>query len=121
RAGGGDVSLSQFADLMGALCYPLPVSTTEGDSPAAVGPRIAEAVLAYGLEDGSNQANGYAAPGYEPVNEALVVAEPGITIHDPNRWQPLRIAHMISQNGIPIENGVQQAVGPHWGHVKGFG
>ena len=27
---------------------------------------------------------------------------------------------MISQNGIPVTNGVQQAVGPHWGHVKGF-
>ncbi len=39
---------------------------------------------------------------------------------DPNRWQPLRIEHMISQNGIPVTNGVQQAVGPHWGHVTGF-
>ncbi len=27
---------------------------------------------------------------------------------------------MISQNGIPVVNGVQQNVGPHWGHVKGF-
>jgi hypothetical protein len=27
---------------------------------------------------------------------------------------------MISQNGIPVTNGVQQAVGPDWGHVKGF-
>jgi hypothetical protein len=39
---------------------------------------------------------------------------------DPNRWQPLQIEHMISQNGIPITNGVQQAIGPHWGHVTGF-
>ena len=39
---------------------------------------------------------------------------------DPNRWQPLQLEHMISQNGIPVVNGVQQAVGPHWGHVKGF-
>jgi hypothetical protein len=39
---------------------------------------------------------------------------------DPNRWQPLQIEHMISQNGIPVTNGVQQAIGPHWGHVKGF-
>ena len=39
---------------------------------------------------------------------------------DPNRWQPLQIEHMISQNGIPVTNGVQQAVGPHWGHVDGF-
>ena len=39
---------------------------------------------------------------------------------DPNHWQPLQLAHMISQNGIPVVNGVQQAVGPHWGHVEGF-
>src|SRR3990172_9059320 len=28
-------------------------------------------------------------------------------------WTPFSI-------GIPIENGVQQAIGPHWGRVKGF-
>jgi hypothetical protein len=121
KAVGGDVSMSQFADVMDALCYPLDVTTTQGDSPAALGNRIAEAVIAYGLADGSNQANGYAAEAYKPVNPPLVVDEPGITMTDPNRWQPLQIAHMISQNGIPIENGVQQAVGPHWGHVAGFG
>jgi hypothetical protein len=27
---------------------------------------------------------------------------------------------MISQNGIPITNGVQQAIGPQWGHVTSF-
>ena len=46
---------------------------------------------------------------------------PGTTMKDPNRWQPLQLEQMISQNGIPVENGVQQAVGPHWGHVLGFG
>jgi hypothetical protein len=120
KAVGGAESVSQFADVMDSLCYPLTVTTTEGDSPAAVGNRIAAAVLAYGLDDGSNQAGGYAAPDYTPVNAPLVVAKPGTTMTDPNRWQPLQLEHMISQNGIPVENGVQQAVGPHWGHVKGF-
>jgi hypothetical protein len=41
-------------------------------------------------------------------------------MQDPNRWQPLQLEHMISQNGIPVENGTQQAVGPAWGHVKTF-
>jgi hypothetical protein len=120
KAVGGAESVSEFADVMDTLCYPLEVTTTEGDTPAAVGNRIAAAVLAYGLGDGSNQANGYAAPDYKPVNPPLVVAGSTITMVDPNRWQPLQLEHMISQNGIPIENGVQQAVGPHWGHVKGF-
>ncbi len=120
KAVGGAESVSEFADVMDSQCYPLDVTTTEGDSPAAVGNRIAAAIIAYGMTDGSNQANGYAAPDYKPVNPPLVVASPGTTMTDPNRWQPLQLQHMISQNGIPVENGVQQAVGPHWGHVKGF-
>jgi len=117
---GAEESLSEFSDLMDALCYPLDATSTEGDAPAALGNRIAKAVLAYGLTDGSNEANGYAAPDYKPVNPPLTVAKPGGTMIDPNRWQPLRIEHMISQNGIPVTNGVQQAVGPHWGHVTTF-
>jgi hypothetical protein len=117
---GGSESLSEFDDLMDSLCYPVTVKTTDGDSPAAIGNRIAAAVLAAGRDDGSNEANGYAAPDYKPVNPALVVNKNGTTMVDPNRWQPLQLEHMISQNGIPVTNGVQQAIGPHWGHVKGF-
>jgi hypothetical protein len=117
---GADQSLSEFDDLMDALCYPLDVTTTDGGSPAAVGNRIAAAVIAYGLADGSNQAGGYAAPDYQTVNPPLVVNKPGTTMTDPNRWQPLQLEHMISQNGIPVVNGVQSFIGPHWGGVKGF-
>ena len=120
KAVGADQDLSEFDDLMDALCYPISNTTTDGDSPAAVGNRIAKAVIAYGLADGSNQATGYNDPAYKPVNPPLVVAAPGAIMGDPNRWQPLQIAHMISQNGIPVTNGVQQAVGTHWGYVKPF-
>jgi hypothetical protein len=120
KAVGADESLSAFDNLMDGLCYPLTLTTAEGDSPAAVGTRIAAAVLDYGLNDGSNQAGGYADPDYKPVNPPLVVNKPGASMTDPNRWQPLQLEHMISQNGIPITNGVQQAIGPHWGHVKPF-
>jgi hypothetical protein len=121
KAVGGDVSVSEFADVMDTLCYPVSATSTEGNSPSALGNRIAAAVLAYGKTDGSNEAGGYAAPDYKPVNPPLVVAQPGAGLVDPNRWQPLQLEHMISQNGIPITNGVQQAVAPHWGHVEGFG
>jgi hypothetical protein len=121
KAVGADVSLSEFDNVMDSLCYPLNVTTTVGSDPAAVGNRIAKAVLDYGLTDGSNQAGGYAAPDYKPVNPPLVVAQPGTSMVDPNRWQPLQILHMISQNGIPVVNGVQQNVAPQWGHVKSFG
>jgi hypothetical protein len=117
---GAGESLSEFANLMDALCYPLDVTTTVGDTPAALGNRIASAVIAAGLADGSNEANGYASTDYKTVNPPLVVAKSGTTMTDPNRWQPLQIEHMISQNGIPVTNGVQQAVGPDWGHVVTF-
>jgi hypothetical protein len=121
KAVGADVSLSEFDNVMDSLCYPLNATTTTGNDPAAVGNRIAKAVLDYGLNDGSNQAGGYADPSYKPVNPPLVVAQPGTIMVDPNRWQPLQILHMISQNGIPVTNGVQQNVGPQWGFVKSFG
>ena len=78
-------------------------------------------MLAFGLADGSNEQNNFSdTTGYVAVNPPLVVSESGTAMIDPNRWQPLQLEHMISQNGIPIENGVQQAVGPHWGHVTSF-
>ena len=120
KAVGASESLSEFDDLMDSLCYPIATTTTEGDTPAAIGNRIAATVLAAGKADGSNEANGYAAPDYKPVNPALVVNKTGTTMVDPNRWQPLQLEKMISQNGIPVTNGTQQAIGPHWGHVTGF-
>ena len=120
KAVGGDESLSEFANIMDALCYPLAMTSTEGDSPAAVGNRIGQAVVDAGMTDGSNQANAYAAPDYAPVNPPLVVTDTAIRMSDPNRWQPLQLEFMISQNGIPIEDGVQQHIGPHWGKVKSF-
>ena len=120
KAVGADKSLSEFADLMDALAYPTATTTTDGDTPAAVGNRIAKAVLDYGSSDGSNEANGYAAIDYKPINPPLVVALPEITVVDPNRWQPLQVEYLVSQNGVVLPSGVQQAVGPHWGHVTSF-
>jgi hypothetical protein len=117
---GGTDSVLEFDRLMKDLCYPIGSRSTEGDSPAAVGNRIGAAVIEYGFADGSNEAKGYRSD-YEPVNPPLVVASSDkIAMTDPNRWQPLQLEHMISQNGIPIENGVQQFIGPDWGHVAGF-
>ena len=120
KAVGSEETLAELDGVMATLCYPLTVTSAEGNSPAAVGNRIAAAVIASGLADGSNEAGGYAAAEYQPLNDALVVKEPGTTMIDPNRWQPLELEKMISQNGIPVTNGVQQAVGPFWGHVTSF-
>ena len=121
NAVGGIDSLSEFDTLMAQLCYPVDNESTAGDSPAALGNRIAAATLAFGITDGSNEAEGYTSPDYSPINPPLVVADDTVpTMTDPSRWQPLQLENMISQNGIPIQNGVQQFIDPHWGFVEGF-
>jgi hypothetical protein len=117
---GASDSLPAFDALMESLCYDPDVTTTDGDSPAAVGNRVAAAVIEQGMQDGSNEAGGYAALEYEPVNPPLEVVRPGTRMTDPNRWQPLLIKGMVTQNGIPADSAVQTFIGADWGKVEGF-
>src|SRR5262245_10778346 len=74
---GASQSLPHFDARMLALGYDRTFTSTAGDSPAAVGNRIAANVIAFGLADGSNEQNNYAATnGYQPVNPPLIVALP---------------------------------------------
>ena len=114
-----EIAVTQLDELMDALCYERDITTTEGDSAAAFGNRIAEEVLAFGATDGSNEAGGYVAE-YTAVNPPLVVDRPGTEMNDPNRWQPLELEVMEAQNGIPLEDTVQTFVGPNWGGVTSF-
>jgi hypothetical protein len=117
---GASESIPEFDQLMADLCYPIDITTTDGDSPAALGNRIAQVILEAGHDDGSNEAEGYVSADYQPVNDALTVDASGTDMIDPNRWQPLQIEEMISQNGIAVENGTQEFIGPFWGFVTGF-
>ena len=119
-AAGLEETFDELAATMESLCYRVDYVTTEGDSPAALGNRIAAAVIAYGRNDGAHERLRYADPEYKPVNQPLVVAEPGAEMRDPNRWQPLALAKLIAQNGLPIPGRVQTFIGPHWGRVTGF-
>lgn len=119
NAAGASDSIPEFDDLMEALCYPIDNETTDGNDPAALGNRIAATILERSSSDGANEGDS-SDSGYVPVNRALIVAESGTAMTDPNRWQPLQIGQMISQNGIPVENGVQEFIDPHWGYVTSF-
>jgi hypothetical protein len=110
----------QLDAVMTRLCFRPGYTTTEGDSPAALGNRIAAAVLEAGRADGAHEEERYADASYRPANEPLVVAEPGTTMADPNRWQPLALEEQISQNGLPIPGQIQSFIGPGWGHVTSF-
>ncbi|HEX9634750.1 MAG TPA: vanadium-dependent haloperoxidase [Candidatus Limnocylindria bacterium] len=115
-----DVATEQLDATMASLCYRTDFTSTDGDSPGALGNRIAAAVIEYGRDDGSLEDERYVDSAYQPLNDPLPVADPGTVMVDPNRWQPLALAEQISQNGLPIPGQVQTFIGPHWGHVKSF-
>jgi hypothetical protein len=119
-ASGVQETFDELVETMESLCYPVDAATTTGDSPAALGNRIAAAVIERGLADGANEQLRYADPTYAPVNEPLVVAESGADLRDPNRWQPLALDRQIAQNGLLLPSSVQTFVGSHWGGVHGF-
>jgi len=126
---GAVATMASLDARMAALGYDINVTTTAGNSPAAVGNRVAANVLAYGLADGSNEQGDYAPiPSYQPVNPPLIVALPGSAVGvlgnpglvDPNRWQPLALSYFVDQNGNPIPTGYPSFICPHWGHVAPF-
>jgi hypothetical protein len=119
-ASGLQETFDELTSTMASLCYRIDYTTTDGDSPAALGNRIAAAVIAYGRHDGAHEAVRYLDPEYKPANDPLVVEEAGTEMRDPNSWQPLALAKIVAQNGVPVPGRVQTFVGPHWGHVAGF-
>jgi hypothetical protein len=114
------VATEQLDETMAELCYTPSFTATEGDSPAALGNRIGAAIIESARGDGAREDERYAAADYTPVNEPLVVADPGATMTDPSRWQPLSLDKQVAQNGLPIPGGLQTFIGAHWGHVDGF-
>jgi hypothetical protein len=119
-ASGLQETFDELTSTMESLCYRIDYTTTDGDSPAALGNRIAAAVIEYGRNDGAHEALRYLDPEYKPANGPLVVEEAGTEMRDPNSWQPLALAKIVAQNGLPVPGKVQSFIGPHWGHVAGF-
>ncbi|OAB76236.1 T9SS type A sorting domain-containing protein [Cochleicola gelatinilyticus] len=88
---------------------------------AALGNYLAAQLIAFGLQDGSNEANDYANLFYEPINNPLVTAISGSTgLNDPNRWQPLSIENFVDQSGNTIPGGTPEFLSPEWGIVTPF-
>jgi len=91
-----------FAPLMSRLGYPTDTTTTDLNHPAGGRNVACQAVLDYRHHDGANQLGDEpggtpAAPysdytGYRPINDPmdLTIGFNPSTVHDPNRWQPLR-------------------------------
>lgn len=106
-------SLGAFAACMQALGQDAAITSTSGNSPQAIGNRIAAALIAHGLQDHSNQQNSYLDTSqYFAVNNPMLVQLPGTGgLADINAWQPL------IPPGAP---GVQSFLTPHWSSVTPF-
>ena len=111
----------QYQSLMVQLGYDPSITTVVGDSPAAIGNRIAQALIAFGLADHSNQINGYANQYYQPINPAMIVSLPGNpNVIDIRRYQPLALSFFVDQSGIPIPGGFPPFLSAEWGNVTPF-
>ena len=106
--------------VMASLCYRTDYESTDGDDPAALGNRIAAAVIEFGSTDGALEDERYVDSSYRPANDPMVVDDPGAVMSDPNAWQPLSLGLQLSQNGLPIPGNVQTFIGPQWGFVTPF-
>lgn len=119
---GADETLPNLANLMADLGYDTSMTSTDyqGGSPAALGNYIAQCLISFGLQDGSNEVNDYINIHYEPVNEPLPPIVPGnSSLTDPNRWQPLALDVFIDQSGIEIGE-FPDFLSPEWGIVSPF-
>jgi hypothetical protein len=110
---------------MVALGYAPANVGTVGNSPAALGNRIAAAILASGQDDGSGQAAAYNDPSYSNPQPPLPVIENGIALGgippgtNPDLWQPLWFDEGFNQNGTsPVT--VQPFVGVTWMRTRPF-
>lgn len=89
--------------------------------PAALGNYLADCMINYGFQDGSNEINNYAIQYYKPINPPIApeIPGPGIVV-DPNRWQPIQLNVFIDQAGNIFSGDTIKFQSPEWGNVLPF-
>ncbi|MFM9985709.1 MAG: FG-GAP-like repeat-containing protein, partial [Flavobacteriales bacterium] len=90
-------------------------------SAAALGNYIAQCIIAFGMQDGSNQSGNYTNTSYTPINPPMIVDDPGNpNVVDINRWQPTTLDIFIDQSGNEIPGATPAFIGAQWGSVTPF-
>ena len=115
--------MESINNLMESLGYDISYSETNyhDGNPAALGNYIAQQMIAFGLQDGSNEANDYENQFYEPLNEVLNTDISGnFDMTHPNHWQPLKIENYVDQSGHQVPGGQPPFLSPEWGRVSPF-
>tara|TARA_R110002050_G_scaffold300018_1_gene467371 strand:+ start:57343 stop:61377 length:4035 start_codon:yes stop_codon:yes gene_type:complete len=87
----------------------------------ALGNYIANQLINYGFQDGSNEVSQYENKYYQSVNTALDLTNPeSMTAINPNRWQPLSFNSFIDQSGHVLGGVTPDFLSPEWGSVYPF-
>lgn len=119
---GAATTLPALDELMGSLGYDPAITSTDlsSGSAAALGNRIGQCYIEYGLQDGANEGNGYRNRFYQPVNPPIEPFKPGNpNIVNLDRWQPISLPLAIDQAGNVV-NSTPPALSPEWGAVAPF-
>ncbi len=120
---GALTALPRFDSLFTALGFDASIISSDyaNGTAAALGNYIAECLIEFGKQDGSNEVNDYGNISYQPVNPPLLPILPGNPdLVDPNRWQPLALDVFIDQSGNIIPGSTPEFLGPEWGRVIPF-
>jgi hypothetical protein len=116
-------SLNSFETLLQSYGYDINFTSTDYStgSYAALGNHIADEIIAFGLQDGSNEQNDYANEHYQPANNPLILDlyEDNDNIN-PNKWQPLAFDVYIDQSGNTFPLNTPAFLSPEWGEVTPF-
>jgi hypothetical protein len=82
---------------------------------------MAQKMIEFGLQDGSNEINNYSNLHYQTVNPPLLLSEESLYNDiNPNHWQPLAFEVFIDQSGNEIPGETPDFLGPEWGQVIPF-
>lgn len=120
---GAEESLTLIEELFNAQGHDKSFISTDYSTgnAAAFGNYIAENIITFGLQDGSNEEFDYTNNYYRNWNFPLA---PQLTTNpflwDPNRWQPLTFEIFIDQSGNEIPGGAPEFLSPEWGLVTPF-
>lgn len=88
---------------------------------AALGNYIASEIIAFGLQDGSNEQFGYVNAFYIPANPPLILENYYDTNDiNPDRWQPLAFDVFVDQSGNEFPANTPSFLSPEWGAVTPF-
>ena len=116
-------TLGRINSLMEELGYDTDFTAADyaAGNPAALGNYIAQTLIDFGLQDGSNEQDTYRNLFYAPVNPPLAPTLPGNRdIIDPNFWQPLSLEKFVDQSGNAQPGEAPPFLSPEWGSVIPF-